>query len=168
MEPSPPADPRLEAVEVGHRDDDSAVAAERLDRAAQPQFGVVEMLEHVPEDDDVRALGRRAQRLDRRSQDLQPRVALCRVGLDPDDAAVAFGEQADEPAVARSDLDHSRPGRDRAERTKDCNLPEPPQRLEQQIDGNGRWCVGAAAIEARRINSRAPDSHRRAARPAAV
>ena len=88
MEPSPPADPRLEAVEVGHRDDDSAVAAKRLDRAAQPQFGVVEMLEHVPEDDDVRTFGRRAKRLDRRIQDLQPRVALCRVRLDPDDAAV--------------------------------------------------------------------------------
>ena len=86
MEPSPPADPRLKAVEVRHRDDDPAVAAKRLDRAAQPQLGVVEMLEHVPEDDDVGTLGRRAERLDRRVPNLQPRVALCRVRLDPDDA----------------------------------------------------------------------------------
>ena len=169
MEPSPPADARLEAVEIRHRYDDPAVAAERLDRASQPQDRVVEMLEHVPEDDDVGVLGGRAERLDRRVPDIPQRsVAPRRVRLDPDDGAPLFREPTEEPAVSRSDLDHARPRRERAERTEDRGVREAPQRLEQQVDGSGRRGVGAAAVQPRCIVWGATDRDRRAARTAAV
>ena len=82
MEPSRPADPRLKAVEVRHRDHDPAVPAEHLDRSAQTQRRVVKMLEHVPEDGNVGDPGGRAVCLDRRVPNRQWCVGLRCVRLD--------------------------------------------------------------------------------------
>ena len=168
MEPTSPADACLKAAEIRHRDDDPAAAAERLDRAAQAEFGVVEVLEHVPEDDHVGTLRGGAERLDRRVANLEPCVPMPCVRLEPHDCAALFGQLAEKPAVTRSDFDHPRSRRKWAERTEDCSLPEAAQRLEQPVDDNGRLGVGAAAVQPSCVTSGTTDRHSRAARPAAI
>ena len=170
MEPSRPADPRLKAVEVRHRDHDPAVPAEHLDRSAQTQRRVVKVLEHVPEDGNVGDLACGAPSASIRACP-EPAAARRprRVRLDADDAVPLFRQPTEEPAVARrrsrSRAIPARAGRAHGEQRRP---PRRPQRLEQQVDGSGRRSVGAAPIQARRIVSGATDRHRRAARTAAV
>ena len=168
MEPTSPADACLKAVEIRYRDDDPAAAAERLDRAAQAEFGVVEVLEHVPEDDDVGTLREGAERLDRRVENFEPCVRLPCVRLEPHDLAVLVGQLAEKPAVTRTDFDHPRSRSKWAERTEDCSLPEAAQRLEQLVDDSGRLGVGAVAVQASGVTSGATHRHSRAARAAAI
>ena len=168
MEPTSPADACLKAAEIRHRDDDPAAAAECLDRAAQAELGVVEVLEHVPEDDQVGTLRGGAERLDRRVANFWPCVPRPCVRLEPHDCAALLGQLAEKPAVTRSDFDHPRPRREWAERTEDCSLPEAAQRLEQPVDDSGRLGVCAAAVQAGGVTSGATDRHSRAARPAAI
>ena len=163
-----PADARLKAAEVRDRDDDPAAAAERVDRAAQAEFGVVEVLEHVPEDDDVGTLRGGAERLDRRVANLESCVPLPCVRLEPHDCAVLLGQPAEEPAVTRPDFDHARSRRKWTERPEDCSLPEAAQRLEHLVDDCGRLGVGAAAVQLGCVTSGAADRHSRPARPAAI
>src|SRR3954451_5398124 len=111
------------------------------------------MLENVPEDDNVGALGRRAQGLDRRVANLELRVAARRVRLNPRHLVPLFGQLAEQPAVARPDFDDPCAGCQWAERTDDRRLAEAPQRVEQQVDGSGWRRIGPALVQTDRIPS---------------
>ena len=104
------------------------------------QLGVVEMLEHVPEDDDVGTFGRRVERLDRRiAGPPAPRRPVPAYGSIPttlrsSSASRRMSRPSPDPiSITRA------PGATGPSARRTATCPRPPQRLEQQVDDNGRW-----------------------------
>jgi len=138
VKPAVAAEPGLQAVEGGDRHHEPPAAAQRPPRDIDCRRRIVDVLEDVPEEDDIGALGLDHRILERDPPDGEALVGPGGEWIDARDDATAAPQYGEHSSIACAEIEDARAAAHCTDGGQRRAVTDTPKRLEQPIDSRRR------------------------------